>query len=140
MHKALGTGIAVVSGSGFPLSQILIARLGRPGAIAVAVVTAGILARDVSLVVTGRPAADAPRLAPLLYVETAVAAVATVTSLASITDAGLEAARSRERWVGGVELLRRMSLGLLFGLHAMRFKQYLQLPGGRSAGQDASSL
>jgi hypothetical protein len=140
MQKALGTAIAVASGSGFPLSQVLIARLGRPGAVAVAVVTAGILARDVSLVVNERPAGETAGSTALLYVETAVAVVATVAGLASITDAGLEAARSRERRVGGVELLRRTSLGLLFGIHAMRFKEYLQLPGGRRAGQDASTL
>jgi hypothetical protein len=125
MHQAFGAVIAVVSGSGFPITQFALARFGRPGALVVGAMTTVILARDVSLIVTSRDTGDTTGPAVILYAETAVAVLATVANLSLATERGLEASRARGWRVGWVELVRRASLGLLFGMHAMRFRSYL---------------
>jgi hypothetical protein len=132
VNRALGGAIAVVSGSGFPLTQFAIARLGRPGAAIVTVVTAGILAVDIASIVTRNPAAGEGRERGLLAIEVAAASVAAVANLAMITEPGLEAARARGWQVGPVELVRRVSLGVMFGMRAARFRRYLEVGARRS--------
>jgi hypothetical protein len=125
VNRALGGAIAVVSGSGLPLTQLAIARLGRPGAAIVGVVTAAILAADIARLATRDPAVESRGARTVLYAETAIAAVATAANLALVTEHGLAAARMRGWQVGWVELVRRVSLGALFGIHATRFRSYL---------------
>lgn len=129
MNRALGGAIAVVSGSGFPLTQFAIARLGRPGAAIVTVVTAGILAVDIASIATHGAAGERRGARTLLYAETALAAVATAANLALVTESGLARARTKGWQVGWVELVRRISLGALFGIRATRFRSYLAVQG-----------
>lgn len=51
----LGRAILVASGCGFPLTQAVIARFGRVGAIAAESVAVGLLVRDSALVASGAP-------------------------------------------------------------------------------------
>jgi hypothetical protein len=125
VNRVLGGIVLATSGLGFPLTQVAIARLGRPGVIAVQAVTVGLLVRDVALLAT----ATAGRLergpAFLLLAETAAASVATVANAGLFTTAGREAAMSRDWHVGRREVIRRAAMGTLFGLHTMRFRAYL---------------
>ncbi len=131
MHQGLGVVLAVVSGSGFPLTQLAIARLGRPGAAVVGAVTVGILAIDVARIATRETATEDRRQAALLYAETAVAALATVANLALVTEQGRAAAQARGWRVGRVELVRRGLLGLLFGMRAGSYRSHLRIGDGR---------
>jgi hypothetical protein len=127
MQQALGAVIAVASGSGFPLTQFAIARFGRPGAVVVGALTAGILAVDIVTIATRDARSEGKGQTALLYAETAVAAVATAASLALVTEQGVAAASTRGWRVGRVELLRRIALGALFGMRSARFRQYLKI-------------
>jgi hypothetical protein len=127
MHQALGAAIAIASGSGFPLTQLAIARFGRPGGAVVGVVTAGILAMDIATLVTRDADAEDMGQTALLYAETAVAALATAASLTLLTEQGLAAASTRGWRVGRTEILRRMALGAMFGMRSARFRQYLKV-------------
>jgi hypothetical protein len=136
-NRALGAVILAASGSGFPLTQLALARLGRPGALLVGAVTVGLLARDLAMIARGAPSRLEAGPAALLYAETAVAAVAAATCLALATDDGLEAARTRGWHVGRIELLRRVAMGTLFGIHTMRYRIYLA--PGRGVREAAAS-
>jgi hypothetical protein len=126
MHEAVGAAMAIGSGLGFPITQLAIRRFGRPGAVAVGLFTAGVLAHDVTRIATRIEAGSSTGKA-VLYAETAAAALATVATLTLATEAGLEAATSRGWRVGPLELIRRTTLGMMFGMLAMRFKPYLRL-------------
>jgi hypothetical protein len=117
--------ILAASGSGFPLTQAVIARLGRPGAILVAGVTGGLLARDVALLVMGTHRRLEPGPAAMLWAETASAAVATGAGLLLLRDPAVADARRRGWSAPRRELVRRIAIGTLFGLHTMRFRIFL---------------
>jgi hypothetical protein len=127
MRQVVGAVIAVVSGSGFPITQYAIARLGRPGAAVAGAVTVGILAVDIATIATSDTAAEGKGASALLYAETALAALATVASLALVTGQGLAAAKDRGWQVGWVELVRRISLGAMFGIRSARYRSYLTI-------------
>jgi hypothetical protein len=128
MPRALGRLLLVISGLGFPLSQIVIRRSGRRGAFLVEGVTTALLIRDAYLVASGTPARLAPGPRALLYAELAVAACASAVGLRALTDQGISEITSRTP--DEVELLRRAVLGTLFGLHTWRFAIYLGLDRG----------
>jgi hypothetical protein len=119
----LGRAILVTSGLGFPLTQAVIARFGRAGAIVAEGVAAGLLVRDCALVARGAPGRLRPFPATLLWLELGAAGLASIAGLAAIR-------RPRQRLdrtpAGVLEALRRGSVGLLFGLHTYRFWIYLQ--------------
>lgn len=127
MNRGVGMLIAVVSGSGFPLSQLAIARFGRPGALVVGAVSAGILVADVARIAGDRPAQRDVSQDRLLLAETAVAAVATIANLALVREGGVAAAQQRGWDVGPAELVRRITLGAMFGLHATQFRTFLKV-------------
>ncbi len=125
MNRALGAAILGLSGAGFPLTQLAIARLGRRGAIVVAGVTAGLFVRDAAMLAAGAPRRLQPGPAGLLWAETAVAAAATAAGLLLLRDPDVAAARMPGWRVGPSELARRLAIGMLFGLHTLRYRIYL---------------
>ena len=121
--------LLVASGSGFPLTQAVIARLGRPGAVLVAGVTGGLLVRDVALLAMGTDRSPRRGAAATLWAETACAAVATGAGLLLLRDPEVADARLRGWSVPAPELVRRIAVGTLFGL-TMRLRGHL-VPGSR---------
>jgi hypothetical protein len=128
---ALGGAVLALSGAGFPLTQLAIRALGRRGATLVGAVTAGLLVRDVYLVATGTPGRLQPGPARLLWAETAVAALATGAGLVLLRDPDVASARQPGWRVPRGELVRRLAVGTLFGLHTMRYRIYLGPGSGR---------
>lgn len=124
MHRTTGRVVLVLSGVGFPLTQLAIARFGRRGAAAVEAVTAGLLVRDAVLVGSGASAHLRRGPAVLLHLELAAAAVATAAGVRPIATGSIEMRSTRER-VDVVEAVRRVAVGTLFGLHTMRWWIYL---------------
>jgi hypothetical protein len=118
----LGGIVLVVSGLGFPLTQAVIARFGRRGALVAEGVAVGLLVRDAALVRAGLPARLQPLPRRLLWLELGAAALATPAGLAAIARPiqGVEPTAA-----GALEALRRFAVGLLFGLHTSRFRIYL---------------
>jgi hypothetical protein len=112
-----GLLLLVVSGLGFPLSQVAIAVLGRRGAALVETVVAAFLVRDARLLSDGT-ARRPPMPGALLCLELAAACLAGILGLRSLTSHGLRDATARRP--GAVELVRRVALGALFGLHTWR--------------------
>lgn len=132
----LGRAILVTSGCGFPLTQAVIARFGRAGAVVAEGVVVGLLVRDCALVAGGTPSRLRPFPAALLWLELAAAGLASVAGLAAIR-------RPRQRFdrtpAGAMEAIRRGAVGLLFGLHTYRFWIYLQPDRGRRISPSADS-
>lgn len=131
MNRFAGQAILGLSGAGFPLTQLAIRRLGRPGALLVIGVTGGLLVRDLAMVAGGAPARLQPGPARMLVAETVVAAAATAAGVVALGDRGLEAARTQGWHLPVTELLRRFLVGTLFGLHTMRFRIFLAPGSGR---------
>jgi hypothetical protein len=130
MQPLVARSVLVASGLGFPMTQAAIRRLGRPGAILVEAVAAGLLVRDLALVATGAPGRLRRGPAFMLYAETVVAAASAGLCLPLIADDGARRRASGPR-PSALEALRRFALGTLFGLHTMRFRIYLQPDRGR---------
>jgi hypothetical protein len=128
MNRTLGGVVLGLSGAGFPLSQVAIRALGRRGAVLVEGVAAGLLVRDAALIATGAPGRLGRGPAALLWMEAAAAGVAVATGLDLLRDPEVSAARAPGWHVPARELLRRVALGTLFGLHTTRFRIYLS-PG-----------
>jgi len=121
----MGRAVLTLSGLGFPLTQLAIRRLGRRGAAIVEVVCGGLLARDAAMLTTGAPTRLRRGPAVLLWLETAVGVVAVVAGLRPLLD-GAARERTSEARPDAPEGVRRAAIGLLFGLHTMRFRIYLQ--------------
>ena len=119
MRHLLASVAVVVVGAGMPISQLAIRRFGRPGAAGVTAVSAAILATDLADLATGRSRGNLRRLVRL---EAAVAGAATVTGALLLLDPVVEEAVDEGWRVGRSELLRRLALGLLFGLLSARLR------------------
>jgi hypothetical protein len=117
--KPLELAVTMVAGAGLPISQLAIRRLGRPGAVAVMALSAGILAADVASLMGDRSEGSARRVVRL---EAAAAAVATVTGALLLLDPGVQEARDEGWRVGRPEILRRIALGVLFGVLSARLR------------------
>ena len=131
----LGGLVLVLSGLGFPLTQALIARYGRRGALVAEGVAVGLLVRDAVLVRKGLPARLQPLPGLLLWLELGAAALSTVAGLAAVP---LPSQRVQPTPAGALEALRRFAVGLLFGLHTYRFWIYLGPDHGlRTTGDGA---
>jgi hypothetical protein len=137
MSPSIGRVVLVLSGLGFPLTQIALKRLGRAGAVVVEGAAVGLLARDAALIAAGAPVRLQPVPAALLYTETAAAALAAATCLPLVVDA---AARELAVRPGppAAEVVRRIAVGTLFGFHTWRFSIYLQPDRGRRTGPAAA--
>jgi len=130
MERSVGRGVLTLSGMGFPLTQLAIRRLGRGGAALVEVVCGGLLARDAAMLATGAPRRLRRGPALLLWLETGVGLAAVVAGLRPLLS---RTARERvlDARPDAPEGLRRAAIGLLFGLHTLRFRIYLQPGSGR---------
>jgi len=126
----LGAIVLVLSGLGFPLTQAIIARAGRRGAVVAEGVAVGLAARDLALVRTGLPARLRPLPRLLLQLELSAAILAALAGLAAIAR---PTQRVEPSVAGILEAIRRFAVGSLFGLHTYRFRIYLGPDGGLRA-------
>jgi len=122
--RLIGRVVLVLSGLGYPLSQLAIWRFGARGALLVEAVSGGLLVRDAALLATGvhRRLRRGPAL--LLWGEAMIAAAATVASLPLLLDVAARE-RARGRRATRLEMVRRVAVGMLFGVHTLRFQIYL---------------
>jgi pimeloyl-ACP methyl ester carboxylesterase len=118
----LGPAILALSGAGFPLTQVAIARFGRRGALLVQAVVMGLLLRDLGLIASGAPSRLQPGAAVLLWAEAAAAAAAATAGALLLRDPEVATARQAGWAVPRGELFRRVAIGTLFGLHTVRFR------------------
>lgn len=132
---AIGLPILLVSGLGFPITQVVIARHGRRGAVVAEGVAVALLARNAALVASGTPGRLRRWPAALLWLELLAAAGAALTGLLAVARPGQELDGT---WAGRGEAARRFFVGLLFGLHSYRFRIYLE-PGQGLAQPPATS-
>jgi len=124
MPLRIGHGVLVVSALGYPLTQAVIRRFGRRGAVVVEAACVGLLVRDVVLIAIGTPQVLRPGPAALLWLEAVAAAAASATTARLVLDEETcEAASGRPI---GHEARRRGAVATLFGLHTVRFWIYLQ--------------
>jgi len=131
----LGGLVLVLSGLGFPLTQAVIARFGRRGALVAEGVAVGLLVRDAALVRKGLLARLQPLSRLLLWLELGAAALSTLAGLAAVARPSQGV---RPTAPGALEALRRFAVGLLFGLHTYRFWIYLGPDHGlRTTGDGA---
>jgi hypothetical protein len=124
----IGFGILALSGAGFPLTQLAIARFGRPGALLAEAVVVGLLLRDLGLMASGAPSRLRRGPAALLWAEAVAAAAAATAGAFLLRDLEVAAARQAGWAVPRGELCRRVAIGTLFGLHTVRLRTYLS-PG-----------
>ena len=87
MSQRIWRAVLVVSGLGFPLTQLVIRRFGRPGAVVVEVVCGGLLVRDAVLIATGVPGLLRRGPATLLWMEVAAGVAAVLTGLRPLGNA-----------------------------------------------------
>ena len=135
MRRLLELAVTLAIGAGLPLTQFAIRRMGRPAAAGSAVVTVGLLAANLADLAARR--SDGP-LRRIVRVETLVAAVAAVTGAILLLDPDVTEARDEGWRIGRAEMLRRLSLGLLFGLRSARFRLEAEQRGEQAGEADAA--
>lgn len=114
--------VLCLSAVGFPLTQLVIRRWGRTGAVVSEAACTALMVRDAAMVASGAPRRLRRTPATLLWLELGAAVAATA--------AGLPLAMGRKPPFS-VELVRRAAVGTLFGLHTFRFGIYLRPDQGR---------
>jgi len=137
MDSRVGKAVLGLSGAGYPITQVVIRRFGRPGAAVVQVACLGLLARDAVMMAHGAPKVLRPGPAALLWLECAAAAVAAASNLRLVAD-GNPAERAAARSCGPAEAVRRLAIATLFGLHTVRFWIYLRPGQGRRLPEPAT--
>ena len=120
MRHPLASVVVVAVGAGLPISQLAIRRFGRPGAAGVAAVSAGILAMDLANLGTGRSHGNLRRLVRL-EARGGWRGHASAGALLLLDPIVKEAVDDGWR-VGRPEMLRRLALGLLFGVLSARLR------------------
>lgn len=135
MRRLLDLAVTIVLGAGLPISQLAISRLRWPGAFAVTAVSAAILAADLANLAAGRSTGSMRRVVRL---EAVAAGAATVTGALLLLDPEVGEARDEAWRVGRSEMLRRIAIGLLFGVLSARFRAQAT-PTGQTAGGPASA-
>jgi hypothetical protein len=131
MRRPLAYLTLALSGSGFPLTQLVIRRFGWTGAVLVEGVAAGLLVRDAAMIAGGALGRLEPLPAGLLRFETATAGVAVAAGALLLCDRSVRAARAPDWRVPKRELVRRLAVAALFGFHTARFRIYLAPGSGR---------
>ena len=135
MSPIIGRAVLAVSGVGFPLTQLVIRRYGKPGAVAVEVLCGALLVRVATMIAAGTP--DRLRRGPavLLWLEAASAGAAVLTGLRPLVNADATHRAAGQRPPDRLEVARRTAIGVLFGLHTWRFRIYLQPGSGRKPSE-----
>ena len=128
MSPIIGRAVLALSGVGFPLTQLVIRRFGRPGAVAVEIVCGGLLLRDAAMIALGTPGRLRRGPAVLLWLEAGCAAAAALSGLRPLINANATHRAAGLNRPDRLEVARRTAIGALFGLHTWRFRIYLQ-PG-----------
>ncbi|GAB93076.1 hypothetical protein [Gordonia rhizosphera] len=128
MRRAVGGFVLALSAAGYPITEALVRRLGRRGAVVVEMVCLGLFVRDAALIASGTPHRLRTGPAGLLWLEALAAAGASGTTMPLV--------RSRRPEVGPgsdtpVDIARRGAVAALFGLHTIRFWIYLKPDQGR---------
>jgi hypothetical protein len=139
MSPRLGQVVLGLGSAGFPLTQLAIRRLGRPGAIITEGVCVGVAVRDAALIASGAPSRLRRGPAFLLWLELVAAVMAAVTGARLTSDPGASA-RADTPKPDRMETARRAMVGLLFGLHTMRFRIYLRPDHGLRTSEIGPSL
>jgi hypothetical protein len=139
MSPRLGQVVLGLSSAGFPLTQLAIRRLGRPGAMITEGVCVGLAVRDAALIATGAPGRLRRGPAFLLWLELVAAVMAAVAGARLVSDPGASA-RADAQKPDRMEAARRAMVGLLFGLHTVRFRIYLRPDHGRRPSGTEPSL
>lgn len=115
----------LLSGVGYPLTEVALERGGRRGAILVEAVCAGLAGRDAALVAAGAPQRLRRLPAALLRLEFGAALAAAALGAPLLLGS---------RPPGPLEHVRRGAVGTMFGMHTYRFWTYLQPDRGLRPG------
>jgi hypothetical protein len=130
MRRSFGLCLLGLSAAGYPLTRVALRRGGRPGAIVVEAVSAGLAVRDAAMIAGGAPDRLRPIPAILLRLELAAGIVASVAGVSPLRRRA-RGSRPRSPGEGLIEGVRRTALMALFALHTIRFGIYLQPDQGR---------
>jgi len=129
-RSRIGHAVLGLSAIGYPLTQATIRRFGVRGAVVVEAACVGLLIRDGFLLAAGTPRRLRHLPAALLWLETGVAAAAVAAGIRPLlAPAALE--RAARKHSSGSETIRRSAIRILFALHTLRFRIYLQPDRGR---------
>ncbi len=134
MRRQIDLAVTVVVGAGLPISQLAIKRLRWPGAAAVTAVSTAILVADLANLATNRSTGTIRRLVRL---EAATAGAATIAGARLLLDPGVESALAEGWQIRRSEMLRRLALGLLFGILSARVRSQRET-AGQAAGTPES--
>ena len=126
MRREIGWLAIGASAVGFPLTEVVLQRGGKRGAVVVESVCVGLAFRDASMVAGGSPKRLQRIPAWLLYLELAAAVVASLAASRSLL---IERPETSKPDV--VEIVRRGAVCALFCLHTVRFHIYLSPDQGR---------
>jgi hypothetical protein len=127
MRREVGWLAIGASAVGYPLTEVVLQRGGKRGAVVVESVCVGLAFRDASMVAGGSPKRLQRIPAWLLYLELVAAVVASLAASRSLLiEQGLETPEPDT-----VEIVRRGAVGALFCLHTVRFHIYLSPDQGR---------
>lgn len=127
MRREVGWLAIGASAVGYPLTEVVLQRGGKRGAVVVESVCVGLAFRDASMVAGGSPKRLQRIPAGLLYLELAAAVVASLAASRSLLiDKGPDTPKPDV-----VEIVRRGAVCALFCLHTVRFHIYLSPDQGR---------
>ncbi len=127
MRREVGWLAIGASAVGYPLTEVVLQRGGRRGAVVVESVCVGLAFRDASMVAGGSPKRLQRIPAGLLHLELAAAVVASLSAARSL----LIDKRPDTPKPDVVEIVRRGAVCALFCLHTVRFHIYLSPDQGR---------
>ena len=127
MRREIGWLAIGASAVGYPLTELVLQRGGKRGAVVVESVCVGLAFRDASMVAGGSPKRLQGIPAGLLYLELAAAVVASLAASRSL----LIERRPDTSKPDVVEIVRRGAICALFCLHTVRFHIYLSPDQGR---------
>src|SRR5271165_1742860 len=123
MSPRVGKSVLGLSAMGYPLTQLAIRRLGRRGAVVIEMACAGLALRDAAMIAAGVPARLRRGPAILLWLELGAAVAGAGLGLNLLIDEGASIRASSQP--GPAEMARRIAVGMMFGLHTLRFWIYL---------------
>jgi hypothetical protein len=135
-RRAAALTVLGLSACGYPLTQLVARRWGRPGAVVAESVCAGLAIRDAAMVAGGAPGRLRPVPAALLLLELAVGIVASLAGLPPLLDARRPGRPAPGRC--SADTVRRAAVATLFALHTIGFGIYLSPDQGRRGVRPAA--